>query len=808
VAKKTMTLWLVGLLAGLAYGDTYTVDDDGPADFGSIQDAINFSWDGDVIEVQPGTYNESIYFDNRAIILTSTDPDDPNVVADTIIDSPTYPGVLFDFNEGPNTIIIGFTVTGYGIECLGTSPTITKNIIRDCSGRGISGSSNAAPTITNNIIDNNKGGISGCDGPIELNEIINNAADRYGGGLYVCNGIINNNIISNNIATYLHGECKGGGLYDCDGTIISNIITGNAAITVSEESDAVGGGLHDCDGDIIDNTICNNIASASWYAMGGGLSNCDGTISSNNITSNSATGFIEALGGGLCLCDATIEDNTITNNEITVTGNGRTARGGGLYGCGNTINNNIINGNKAKPTGVSGSACGGGLDNCDGPILNNQIRYNELLEGSGGGLSSCGGTIKNNDIIGNEISSATSNSRGGGLSSCSNAIIIDNTIMLNIVNGYTTVSGGGLCYCQNSIIENNIIVANAVTSINSNSFGGGLDNCDLIYNNIIAGNASTSTKGISYGGGISRCNDEIINNTIIGNRSIAIDSPESAYGGGLYDCSTTTNNIIAFNSAEDGGGIYGSCQNTFNAFWSNGKTFGNGSYGGIGDIHENPLFVIEGYWDPNDTPDIYTDDTWIDGDYHLLSTEGRWDPNSQVWVIDDANSPCIDAGDPADDFGDETQPHGNRINMGAYGGTVEASKTPGAQITNPGIPRNLSIKGGHKQLTISWDDPNDTGGLDISAFKVYRGPDEYTLAFYTQVASNEFGYADTNIQNGSTYFYAVSAVNDFGEGELTLPVSDLANWNDMDFNGDGAIDIVDYAFFSKEWLWEATWHKP
>jgi hypothetical protein len=42
-------------------------------------------------------------------------------------------------------------------------------------------------------------------------------------------------------------------------------------------------------------------------------------------------------------------------------------------------------------------------------------------------------------------------------------------------------------------------------------------------------------------------------------------------------------------------------------------------------------------------------------------------------VHDDANSACIDAGDPNSDWSKELWPHGKRINMGAYGGTAEAS---------------------------------------------------------------------------------------------------------------------------------------
>ena len=43
------------------------------------------------------------------------------------------------------------------------------------------------------------------------------------------------------------------------------------------------------------------------------------------------------------------------------------------------------------------------------------------------------------------------------------------------------------------------------------------------------------------------------------------------------------------------------------------------------------------------------------------------------WVLDDVNSPCIDAGDPNSDWTAELWPHGKRVNMGAYGGTPQAS---------------------------------------------------------------------------------------------------------------------------------------
>ena len=105
-----------------------------------------------------------------------------------------------------------------------------------------------------------------------------------------------------------------------------------------------------------------------------------------------------------------------------------------------------------------------------------------------------------------------------------------------------------------------------------------------------------------------------------------------------------------------------------------------GGFPGTGNIDADPLFARPGYWaDPNDpnVPGNPSDPNaiWVDGDYHLKSQAGRWDPNSQSWVTDDVTSPCIDAGDPNSPVGDEPQPNGGRINMGAYGSTAEASKS-------------------------------------------------------------------------------------------------------------------------------------
>jgi hypothetical protein len=66
----------------------------------------------------------------------------------------------------------------------------------------------------------------------------------------------------------------------------------------------------------------------------------------------------------------------------------------------------------------------------------------------------------------------------------------------------------------------------------------------------------------------------------------------------------------------------------------------------------------------------------------LKSQAGRWEAVSQSWVVDDVTSPCIDAGDPNSPIGDEPAPNGAIINMGAYGGTSQASMSYVEQIAH------------------------------------------------------------------------------------------------------------------------------
>ncbi|UCG50120.1 MAG: hypothetical protein JSU94_10090 [Phycisphaerales bacterium] len=94
-----------------------------------------------------------------------------------------------------------------------------------------------------------------------------------------------------------------------------------------------------------------------------------------------------------------------------------------------------------------------------------------------------------------------------------------------------------------------------------------------------------------------------------------------------------------------------------------GHVFGSGTVNwGPGNIEGDPCFAEPG-------------GGAVRGDYHLKSQAGRWNPQSKSWVRDDVTSPCIDAANPGSAVGAEAFANGGIVNMGAYGGTAEASKS-------------------------------------------------------------------------------------------------------------------------------------
>jgi hypothetical protein len=122
--------------------------------------------------------------------------------------------------------------------------------------------------------------------------------------------------------------------------------------------------------------------------------------------------------------------------------------------------------------------------------------------------------------------------------------------------------------------------------------------------------------------------------------------------------------------------------------------------------------------------------TLVEGDYHLRSEGWRWSPQAghgSHWFYDGVTSPGVSAGDPMDGLGEELErapgdPNGqygfnHAVELGAYGGTTQASLAPNGDGEAPGVgtvdlrdywPLNssatgtMSSAGGGAGSTISW----------------------------------------------------------------------------------------------------------
>src|SRR5438045_3688302 len=161
-----------------------------PADEPTIQQAIDFAANGDLILVSPGTYFENIDYRGKSITVRSVAG--PN---QTILDGRNAgPVVTFQTSEPAQSVLTGFTIqhgyaaVGGGVMLSGTSPTITRNVFRENTqsaggfGAAIGGDS-ASPTIERNTFEANtcatsllSGVVSFVNGsaPIIINNIFRN----------------------------------------------------------------------------------------------------------------------------------------------------------------------------------------------------------------------------------------------------------------------------------------------------------------------------------------------------------------------------------------------------------------------------------------------------------------------------------------------------------------------------------------------------------------------------------------------------------------------------------------------------------
>jgi len=270
-------------------------------------------------------------------------------------------------------------------------------------------------------------------------------------------------------------------------------------------------------------------------------------------------------------------------------------------------------------------------------------------------------------------------------------------------NGSNKNGDAGLANCG-GLVLGCVISANKGDGVYDHA--GTVKNC-LISANLKSGFYFTVTCG---------CN--ITNCTIVGNKNGAVVFfPQKAYVSfGITNSIIVLNEGFGFYIRDPGVQRFWTLHVDWSNVWGNisGECGGNlnptviAIQFGPDTVRQDPLFAKRGYWDASGV--------WHEGEYHLKSTLGRWDPRSATWVTDPADSPCLDRGDPASAFLDEPSPNGGKINMGAYGGTAEASKSPGGAscLEYPAMDFNHDCKVDQTDLDIfvqHWLecglDPND-----------------------------------------------------------------------------------------------------
>jgi len=93
----------------------------------------------------------------------------------------------------------------------------------------------------------------------------------------------------------------------------------------------------------------------------------------------------------------------------------------------------------------------------------------------------------------------------------------------------------------------------------------------------------------------------------------------------------------------------------------------------------------------------------------------------------------------------------------------ESNEAEAIPVALPGLPIGLEAIAGDEIVRLTWLPPVDDGGSPITGYRVYRGTAEGAETFLA-LAGTDLNYTDTNVTNGQTYYYTVSAVNGVGEG--------------------------------------------
>ena len=108
--------------------------------------------------------------------------------------------------------------------------------------------------------------------------------------------------------------------------------------------------------------------------------------------------------------------------------------------------------------------------------------------------------------------------------------------------------------------------------------------------------------------------------------------------------------------------------------------------------------------------------------------------------------------------------------VNAIGEGALSNEATGRVYTTPSQPKNLKSYAGNSRVTLNWNAPDDDGGLGITGYRIYRGT-QSGLEIPLVIVGLSYGYTDTLVTNGVTYYYYVTAINELGEGQKSNEVN-------------------------------------
>ncbi|MBN2779237.1 MAG: right-handed parallel beta-helix repeat-containing protein [Bacteroidales bacterium] len=373
------------------------------------------------------------------------------------------------------------------------------------------------------------------------------------------------------------------------------------------------------------------------------------------------------------------------------------------------------------------------------------------------------------------------------------APVIDASGLTNGVNigelDYVTVTGFTIHSSNDALItsdgDNNIFSFNKLYgSVGGTGLLLNTASTATVQNNLIYSNYNYGIRIISS------------NNVTLKNNTLAINGHESKAPPlpGIYDAAqlyvesgtgTTVENNIFY--CQSGTLVYTmitesgiTVSSDYNTYFKNGNSYlveynganyadlaawsGNGA--GANEVETTPDFVNVGT------------------DWHIKSTEGsyaggEWPPLTAVsgtWTLDATTSTALDAGNPVDPFANEPQ-SGSLINQGAYGNTVQASKSPSActapttqassitatSTTSTSIDLTWTRGDGDNVIILAHQaavvDANPVDGTSYTANTVFGSGTQIGTGNYVVYIGSATGVTVTNLLANTTYYFSIFEFN-------------------------------------------------